>query len=133
MKKILMLERCRYEVRAIHSNPSPPLTADIECVEHAHVFEFECARKLNIVPKSWSANNLRGDVEEFLHDYFPDHPKYGMLNFQQHDCIALAELLITKLNLESCRVMEQGIGGIELFRIVDINHFDLAQDHLRKI
>lgn len=108
-----MMEMCEFEVRAVHYNSSPPLTAAIEGIEHAHTFKIMCKRKLGVAPKSWSANNFREDCDTFIHDYFADH-HYGILNFEGNDCISLAELLIAKLDLSYCSVSECGIGGVEL-------------------
>lgn len=113
MSRISTREICTFEVLAVHYNPSPPLTATLEGVEHAHTFSFLCKRKLSAAPKSWSANNLREDCEEVIHDFFADH-RYGVLNFESNDCISLAELLIRKLELCYCAVSEAGIGGVEL-------------------
>lgn len=133
MAKIEIYEDCEFEVMGIHSNPNPPLTADIECVEHAHTFKFHCMRKLNAVPNSWSANNFREDCQSFIHDYFAEHRSYGVLNFERNDCIALAQLLMAKLGLDMCSVHEAGVGGIQLIRQPDLNHFDLEQSHLTKL
>lgn len=112
--KIDMQEVAKFEFLAVHYNPSPPLAAGLEGVEHAHTFQFTCKRKLSSVPKSWSANNLREDCVTFIQEYFADHRQYGILNFEGNDCISLAELLIAKLKLDYCSVSEQGVGGVEL-------------------
>ena len=111
-----MYETCQFEIKGVHSNPMPPLTADIECVEHCHTFLFKCKRKLSQVPVSWSAHNFREDCETFIKDYFTDH-KYGFFNLEQNSCIDLAQLLIDNCDLDYCSVQEMGIGGIEI--IVD--------------
>lgn len=130
MSVVLMNEVCDLSIKAVHFNPSPPLSCDIEAIEHAHVFKIRCARKQGCVPKSWSANSFRDDVEAFLYDYFTDHA-YGMLNLKNMDCIALAQLLIVKLGLQSCSVSEDGIGGVEIFMPLN-SDFNLENEHLRK-
>lgn len=127
--EIRLSEIAEYEVKAVHVNLSPPLAADIEGVEHFHIFVFNCKRRLTLPPKSWSANNLRDDVERTIHDHFADH-KYGVLNFESNDCISLAELLISKLDLDYCSVVEKGIGGAEISIEDRVNHFDLAHERM---
>ena len=117
--KIKTYEQCEFEINAVHSNPNPPVTADLEYMEHHHLFKFVCKKQLQALPLRWSANNFREDCESTIRDYFSDH-SYGCLNFEKNDCIALAQLLMAKMNLDYCSVTEVGIGGIELVRESDI-------------
>ncbi len=111
--QIKMQEVAEFKFTAIHYNNSPPLSTEIEGVEHLHVFEFVCKRELLTAPKSWSAKIFQEICESFIKDQFSDH-RYGVLDFEGNSCISLAELLISRLSLSYCSVREAGIGGVEI-------------------
>jgi hypothetical protein len=132
MPLILMNQTAEVTLAGVHSNPRPPLGAHLEGVEHHHVFRFKCARALPVKPLSWSAVNFQNEVREFITEYFTEH-SYGCLNFEQQDCVTLAELLMSRLNLNYCVVTEEGVGGIELYRTIPIDNFEVQASHLSKV
>ena len=132
MAVVLMNEVAEFPVPGVHSNKKPPLGSFLEGVEHFHVFKFRCCRILHAHPIVWSASNFQNECKAFIQDYFTDS-KYTGLNFEQEDCITLAELLISNLKLNYCSVMEEGVGGIELILSVPLKNFDVKVTHERKV
>jgi len=77
---------------------------------HRHIFHITCYKEISHNNRDIEIIMLKRDMINFLNIQFKD----GEL--ESRSCEDLAEMLLTKYNLESCEVLEDGENGAKIWK-----------------